>query len=250
VAGLLTAPGAEPPFQRGGMGDHTTGMAAAGAIAAALFARERTGEGQLVSTSLFRQGVYTVGFDLNMLLGWGQVPQIGKRTEMRNPAMNNYLCADGRRVWLVGLEPERHWAPLCRAVGHPEWITDPRFDNLFVRAQNVDVLIPMLDEIFATKTLDEWAEVFAGEPELFWAPLNTADDILADPQLTPAGALVEVPDGSSGTMMIATPVDFHGTPWAPRSLAPDQGEHTDAILTELGYDPTRIAALREAGAVA
>jgi crotonobetainyl-CoA:carnitine CoA-transferase CaiB-like acyl-CoA transferase len=250
IAGLLTAPGGEPPFQRGGMGDHSTGMAAAGAVAAALFARERTGEGQLVATSLLRQGVYTVGFDLNMLLGWGQIPQIGRRTEMRNPAMNNYRCADGRRLWLVGLEPERHWPPLCRAVGHPEWIEDPRFATLMARARHVDVLIPLLDEIFAQRSLDEWAEIFATEPELFWAPVNTADDILADPQLQPAGALVEVPDGSSGTTMIATPVDFHGTPWAPRSLAPEHGEHTDAVLAELGYPPDRVAELRTAGAIA
>src|SRR4029453_16646844 len=90
IAHLLTPPGANPPFQRGGMGDHSVGVSCAGAISAALFARERTGKGQLVSTSLLRQGVYTVGFDLNMVLGWGLHPQVGTRDAMGNPAINNY----------------------------------------------------------------------------------------------------------------------------------------------------------------
>ena len=69
IANLLTPPGGALPFQRGGMGDHSTGVQFAGAVSAALFARERTGKGQLVATSLLRQGVYTIGFDLNMVLG-------------------------------------------------------------------------------------------------------------------------------------------------------------------------------------
>ena len=85
---------------------------------------------------------------------------------------------------------------------------------------------------------------------MFWAPVNTLDDLLSDPQTVPSGALVEVPDGATGTTMLATPVDFHGTPWSPRSLAPTLGEHTDQILAEIGHSPDQIAHLRAGGTVA
>lgn len=234
IAHLLTVPGGDPPFQRGGMGDHNTGLAAAGAVCAALFHRERTGEGQVVSTSLLREGVYTISFDLSVLLGWGLTLEIGQRETMGNPSMNNYAAGDGRRFWIVGLEVERHWPPLARAVGHPEWIDDERYAGPAGRRHNARELIGELDRIFATKTLDEWAEIFAAEPDLFWTPLQSPDDLLADPQFHASGALVDVPDGATTTTMIATPVDFETTPWAPRGLAPDLGEHTREILAELG----------------
>jgi crotonobetainyl-CoA:carnitine CoA-transferase CaiB-like acyl-CoA transferase len=244
VAAALTPPGAELPFQRGGMGDHSVGMTAAAMISAALLARERTGEGDLVSTSLLRQGAYTIGFDVNVALMWGQTIGLGQRTSMGNPAMNNYTAGDGRRFWIVGLEGARHWPPLARAVGHPEWLDDPRFATPLGRFRNATELIALLDEIFATKPLDEWAEVFAGEPDFFWSPVNTIDELLADPQFAAAGGLVDVPDGGgdgdgdgggggSTTTMLATPADFAVHASAPRSRAPELGQHTDEILAEL-----------------
>ncbi len=233
LAHLLTRPGDSPPFQRGGMGDHTVGMTLAAAVCAALIARVRTGTGQLVSTSLYRQGAYTVSFDLNTFLLTGYPIGVGQRESMGNPCMNNYVAGDGRRFWIVGLEGERHWPPLCRAVGHPEWLTDPRFAQPQVRAENAAELIAELDEIFATKPLAEWAELFAREPDFFWSPINTIEDVVADEQFHAAGGIVHVPDGDAGLAMVATPVDFHGTPWAPRSTAPALGEHTDEVLTEL-----------------
>ena len=234
VADLLTKPGDTPPFQRGGMGDHLTGMTLAAAINAALVARARTGEGQLVSTSLYRQGAYTVSFDLNTFLLSGRPIAIGQRESMGNPCMNNYVAADGRRFWIVGLEADRHWPALCRVVDRPEWLSDKRFTTARDRARNAPELIATLDEIFATRTLAQWTDVFAAEPELFWSPVNSMEDVLGDEQFHAAGGLVDVPTGDGGSLpMVATPADFHGTPWAPRSAAPKLGEHTQEILGEL-----------------
>jgi crotonobetainyl-CoA:carnitine CoA-transferase CaiB-like acyl-CoA transferase len=233
VAHLLTRPGDTPPFQRGGMGDHSAGMTLAAAVCAALLARERTGAGQLVTTSLYRQGAYTVSFDLNTYLMTGQPIAIGQRETMGNPCMNNYTAKDGRRFWIVGLEPERHWPALCRAVGRPEWCDDPRFGDARARATNAVALIAALDEIFATRTLDEWSDVFADEPDFFWSPVNSLEDVVADAQFHAAGGIVDVPDGEFAVPMVATPADFHGTPWAPRSAAPELGAHTDEVLAEL-----------------
>ena len=233
LAHLLTRPGDTPPFQRGGMGDHMAGMTLAAAICAALVARDRTGTGQLVSTSLYRQGAYTVSFDLNTYLMAGQLIAVGQRETMGNPCMNNYAARDGRRFWIVGLEAERHWPALCRAIGRSDWLTDPRYSSARARFINAVELIAALDQIFATRPLDEWADVFDGEPDFFWSPINTIEDVVADEQFHAAGGLVDVPDGPAAVPMVATPADFHGTPWAPRSIAPTLGQHTDEILAEL-----------------
>ena len=250
VAGLLRAPGGPLPFQRGGMGDHPTGSSAAGAVCAALFSRERTGEGQLISTSLVRQGVYTIGFDLSVTLGWGAHIGIGAREQMGNPAMNNYVAGDGRAFWLIGQEGERHWPPLARVVGHPEWLSDERFSTAMGRRQNAPELIGLLDEIFASKTLEEWAEVFDTEPDMFWAPVNEIDDVIIDPQVHAAGAFVDVPEEAGSAMRVASPSDFYGTPWKPRSGAPKLGQHTREVLASLGRTEAEIDALLDGGVVA
>jgi crotonobetainyl-CoA:carnitine CoA-transferase CaiB-like acyl-CoA transferase len=176
--------------------------------------------------------------------------QTANRKTMGNPAINNYADSEGKYFWIVGLEGERHWPPLARAAGHPEWIEDPRYADPGSRAKNAEGLIAALDEIFATKTRAEWGAIFDAEKDLWWAPVQSIDDVLADPQVAAAGGFVEVPDGEGTTLLPATPVDFGGTPWAPRSMAPEHGQHTDEILLEIGRSGAEISALREKEVVA
>ena len=233
IAWSLSPAGGEPPFQRGGMGDHTVGMAGAAMVSAALVSRATTGKGQFVTTSLLRQGAYTIGFDVNTYLMWGLQYQGGSRKNMAAPTVNNYLAGDGRRFWIVGLEGDRHWPPLARAVGHPEWMDDERFATAMSRREHAAELIAELDAVFATKPLDEWAAIFAEEPDFFWAPVNSVEDLVNDPQFAANGGIVDVPDGVSTTRMVNTPVDFRGTPNVPRFIAPELGQHTDEVLGEL-----------------
>jgi crotonobetainyl-CoA:carnitine CoA-transferase CaiB-like acyl-CoA transferase len=249
IVHLLTTPGADPPFQRGGMGDHPVGMTLAGGIAAALFARERTGRGQVVATSLLRQGLYTIGFDVNTTLRFGLTIGVPTRASMGNPVVNCYRAGDGRWFWLIGLEGDRHWPDLCRAVGRPEWIDDPRFATSGARRENSAVFVALVDPIFAGRPRAEWAEIFDREG-LWWAPVQTLDEVIADPQVRAGGGFVEVPDGDSTATMVATPVDFAGTPWEPRGMPPEIGEHTDEILAELGRDAAAIERLRAGGVIA
>jgi crotonobetainyl-CoA:carnitine CoA-transferase CaiB-like acyl-CoA transferase len=249
IAHLLTTPGGEPPFQRGGMGDHPVGVTLSAGIGAALFARQRTGRGQLVSTSLLRQGLYTISFDLNIALRFGVPVGRPKHSTMANPVINHYADRDGRRFWIIGLEGDRHWPDLCRAVQREEWIDDPRFATADARRENCRELIALLDEIFAAHTRDEWGEVFDRE-NLWWAPVQDTDEVLADPQVHAGGGLVEVPDTGGVTTMMATPVDFSGTPWSARAMPPELGEHTDEILRELGRNEAAVKRLRADGVVA
>ncbi len=247
IANALTQPGGSPPFQRGGMGDHTAGISLAGGICAALYSREKTGQGQLVSNSLLRQGIYTMSFDLAITMRFGVEVQMADRLTMGNPTINNYRDKEGRFFWIVGLEADRHWPPLARAVGHPEWIDDPRFATTKSRAANAVELIPMLDEIFAQRTTAEWAEVFDAEEDFWWAPVQTFGEVLADPQVSAAGGLLEVPDEDGTTLLPATPVDFSATPVESRHMAPSHGQHSEEVLSSLGRTPEEITALRERG---
>jgi len=149
----------------------------------------------------------------------------------------------------VGLEGERHWPPLCRAVGHPEWIDDPRFAEPARRAENAAVLIAELDAIFATRSRAEWGEIFDAQEDLWWAPVQNLEEVLADPQVAAAGGFIEVPDGDGTVLLPATAADFGSAAAAPERAAPSHGEHTDEILAGLGREGAEIAALRARGIV-
>src|SRR4051794_32624114 len=160
VAAALTPEGHDLPYQRGGMGDHMAGMAAAGAVAAALFSREKTGKGQLVSTSLLRIGMYMIGWDISMSLRLG-IPVVPMTVSAPpNPLISAYTAGDGRRFWLLGLQADRHWPDVLRAVGHQEWAEDERFSTIEARWTNSAELVDALNAEFATKPLAEWAEAF------------------------------------------------------------------------------------------
>jgi crotonobetainyl-CoA:carnitine CoA-transferase CaiB-like acyl-CoA transferase len=249
IAAALTPSGTEPPFQRGAMGDHTAGITGAAGVSAALFAREKTGKGQLVSTSLYRVGLFTLGWDVNVRLRLGLPATPTTRMSMPNPMINSYRTKDERWFWLLGLQGDRMWPDLVRAVGTPEWTDDPRYQTLSGRAGDCANVTTKLSGIFATKTLAEWREIFDREG-VWWAPVATMDEIVEDPQAEACGAFCEVPqpDGSS-IRMVSTPVDFSATQWSPGGPVPEIGQHTEEVLLELGYDWEKIGALKEKGAI-
>jgi crotonobetainyl-CoA:carnitine CoA-transferase CaiB-like acyl-CoA transferase len=249
VAASLAPDGTPLPYQRGGMGDHMAGLAAAGAISAALFHRERTGDGQLVSVSLLRIGMYMLGWDVNMStrLGAPTVPMTVATAP--NPMITGYAASDGERFWLLGLQGDRLWPDLLRAIDRPDLATDPRYDSMMARFANGPQLIAELGEVFATKTMAEWAPIFDAE-DVWWAPVQHAHQLLEDEQARAAGGFVQVPGpGGEAIEMVATPIDFAGTPWAPRSTAPEYAQHTEEVLLELGHDWDRIIELKERGAI-
>ena len=241
--------GGEPLAQRGAFGDFPSGMNLAGGIAAALFARERTGQGQLVSTSLMRTAVYQLAWDYAILTRLGIPPAYAIREKL-SPTVNCYQAGDGRWFWLLGLEGDRHWDATCRVTGRPDLAEDTRYATHQGRMQDVSLLVDEFSKVFATKTRDEWAEIFKGEPLLWWCPVNTLEEALGDPQLHAANCFTDVPDSGTTTMFPNTPIDFGGERVEQRQMAPEPGQHTDEVLAELGRSPEQIAALRKSGVVA
>lgn len=249
VAASLTPDGQPLPYQRGGLGDHMAGLAAAGAVSAALFARERGGEGQLVSVSLLRIGMYMLGWDISMAARLGVPTTPLTVAAPPNPMITAYTAGDGRRFWLLGLQGDRLWPDLLRAIDRPEWADDDRFATMTARYENSAVLVAELNGVFASRSLEDWASDFDRE-DVWWAPVQHAHDVVADPQARAGGGFVTVPVvGGDPIEGVASPVDFGGTPWEPRATAPEFGQHTEEVLLELGYEWEDIAALMESGAI-
>ncbi len=250
VAGMLTLPDGTPPMQRGGMGDHTTAVSASSAVCAALVARGRTGKGQHVATSLLRTGMYVVGWDVATKLRFGaDVPPPSPREAAPNPISNAYRAACGKWFWLICLEADRHWPDVCRAIDRPDLLQDERTTNIVARRANGPWLVGLLDEAFGAKTRDEWNAIFERE-NVWWAPVQTANDVANDPQVRASGGVVPFDAAVGGEPeQLATPVDFLGTPMEPGRLAPEVGQNTEELLLELGYDWEKIGSLKEAGVI-
>jgi len=140
IAAALMPPGTEPPFQRGAMGDHVAGMTLAGGVTAALLAREKSGRGQLVTTSLLRIGIFVLGWDTNAALRLGIEASPMTRRTQPNPVISSYQAGDGRWFWLLGLQGQRHWPDLVRAVARPDLLEDPRFATMAARREHVGEL--------------------------------------------------------------------------------------------------------------
>jgi crotonobetainyl-CoA:carnitine CoA-transferase CaiB-like acyl-CoA transferase len=245
MAMLLTPDGSTPPASRPGQGDHPTGLAAAAGIAAALLQRERTGRGQLVSTSLLRTGAYAVGSDLiSASYAMPAVPVAPRM--MANPLLACYRAGDGHWFWILGVQPMRHWPGVVQAVDRPELLDDERFADLRSMTRNRRDLMAILDEAFAAHPMAYWVEQFA-RYDVWWDPVQTPAEVLADPLLADAGVWLDNADG--GPRTVATPVDFSAAPAGPAERAPEAGEHTEQILLELGYDWPAIATLKEGGSI-
>ena len=234
LASHSVPPGVPPVAPGGAVGDHVTGTTITAGICAALFARERTGRGQLVDTSLLRAGIYTTGWPLSIQLRYGKHLPTEPRTESSQPLVNAYEAGDGRWFWLLGLEADRHWPGLVAAVDDDR-LRDESYASAKPRWKARAEIIAVLDEVFATRVRDAWTEAF-DRHDVWWAPVNTLAESVADPQAEAVGAWVDVPGGAGAEAhrSVATPVDFGSTPVGPSGGVPALGEHTDEVLRELG----------------
>ncbi len=233
LAHTMAPPGEMPPGLRSGMGDHQTGMTLVAGVMAKLVERARTGRGGLVSTSLLRTGMYSIAWDFGVQLRFGRRESTRSRERSRAPLVNSYRAGDDRVFWLICLEAERHWPQVLAAIDRLDLADDPRYVDVTTRLENSVALIADLDAAFATRPLSEWAERF-DEHDVWWAPVQSIVDVIADPQAQPGFVDMTPRDGEDPYRAVATPVDFDGHELRPGAV-PRLGEHTDEVLDELSH---------------
>lgn len=243
------ATGGSPPNQPGSVGDLTGGATLAGAIAAALFRRERTGKGAIVDHALYMMGTYIMSQSLiSASMGWKAAGPPPPREAFPDPLMNWYRTSDNRWL-LLCLLYDAWWEDFAQQMGHPEWITDPNFADPAARAANCVKFIAILDGIFAGQTLAEWEAQFA-ELQGVWSPAKSPAEVITDEQALVNGFVTPVtyPDGSH-YLVGASPGQFDGRPVGELRASPTHGEHTDDVMRELGLSDEQIAELKARGIV-
>lgn len=238
---LVRATGAtELGLSAPGMGDHPTAMATFAAIVSALYRRERSGQGGVVSTSLMANGLWSNACQIQASLCDVELPPRGGRGQ-RSALNEVYEAADGRAFLLVMANPGREWPLLAEMVGHPEWITDPMFATPAERFANAARLTVLLEAIFAAEPWAVWRERLTAAGVTFGVVGRTSDH-LEDPQVEANGMLPAFADGA-GLRTVDSPFQIAGeAKHAPR-MAPAVGQHTAQILEEFGCSAEEIAAV-------
>jgi len=246
VAYVSTPAGAEypPPMPGAAFGDLQSGLYAAGGVAGALFARERTGAAQVVDISLLGAAPHIAASSLFEI---DAMPR-GDHQSAHNPIANTYRTRDGRFVALVMLESDRFWGPLVELVGRPNLAADPRFVDAAARSVNSKACIAELDAIFAARTADEWRHVL-GRQRGVWAIVQSPRETRSDAQVVANGYVgsMDLDDDASLTVAMP-PIQFNGDQPGPRP-APGLGADTDRVLLALGYDWDQLVEMKVAGVI-
>ncbi len=253
-SGIMNAIGSgttTPTYVYGGIADQMGAVMLAYGVLAALFARERTGIGQEVDASHLGSMMALQGLNVVARTIMGKEFPRNTRANAYNPLWNHYRCADDKWISLAMLQPDRYWRDFCEVLGKPELIADPRFAEVKIRGKNSAALIAIFDDVFATRPRDEWMRVLKGRGDFIYTIVNSVSDLPDDPQVRANDYVVDYNHPALGNLtLLGMPVKLSATPGEPRGHAPELGEHTELLLTEmLGYSWDDVARLREANVI-
>ncbi len=239
------------PYSAGGVADQMGGIMLSYGILGALVARERLGIGQKVDASHLGSMMWLGGLRYGMALLNNAVTPRPDRRMARNPLWNYYQCRDGRWLAFSMNQGDRFWPFVCSAIDRADLVDDPRFNSMGARTENREELVSILDSIFITKTLDEWAEVLEDSDSTIWERVQDVFDLPNDPQVTANDYIIDFDHPLIGpSKWVQTPVAYNKTPISTRKMAPAHGEHTEEVLIDtLGYTWDDIGRLQEAGVI-
>jgi CoA:oxalate CoA-transferase len=237
--------GAPPTQILPGIGDEIGGLICAWGVTAALYAREKTGKGQVVDTSLMGSMIVSLAFVMAAPAIWGQEFPREVRAKAGNPIYSHYKCKDGKWLAIAHLDPDRYWPKVCKALEIEDLENDPKFNTIKARGENAEELVAILDKKFAERTREEWMQILGGQGCIY-TPVQTPTEVTADPQALANNYFIYFDHPDWGKIkMTGFPWDFSETPATCRRRAPKLGEHTDEILSEIGYRDEEIRKLRE-----
>jgi crotonobetainyl-CoA:carnitine CoA-transferase CaiB-like acyl-CoA transferase len=236
----------------GGIADQTGAIFTAYGILAALIGKLRLGVSQKVDVSHLGSMMALQGLDIGMgLYVSPERPTMARpiinRSNTANPLWNYYRCKDGRWLVLGMLQPDVKWSVMCKALGLEKLEHDPKFENADVRRVNSAELIALMDQIFLTRTSDEWMRHLKTTGDIICTPIQDLFDIRTDPQVLANGYMIDTEHEVLGKVKVrGSPLEMSKTPAKIKVEAPELGQHTEEILTEtLGYTWEEVAKLHE-----
>ncbi len=254
MGGLMSITG-EPDSRPGGgpmkvgvaIVDVMTGMYAAVAVLAALAHRERTGKGDHIDLALLDVQVATLANQaMNYLVG-GVVPGRLGNAHPNIVPYQAFATAEGHLILAIG--NDQQFARFCAIAGVPELALDPRFATNAARVKNRDIIVGRIAELMAARPAAEWLILLEKEG-VPCGPINTIDQVFADPQVLYRGLKIDLPHPSAGEVpAVKSPINFRNTDLNYDAAAPLLGAHTERVLRDLGYGEADIAALIAAGVI-
>jgi crotonobetainyl-CoA:carnitine CoA-transferase CaiB-like acyl-CoA transferase len=251
MSGLMSITGESPgraPMKMGApVTDITAGILACVGILAAVQARQSTGRGQVVDTSLFEAGIVHTYWHSAICFATGVAPGPLGSAHPLNAPYQAFPTSDG---WInVGAANQENWQRLLRALEAPELGEDPRFVNNAARMRNLPALCEALTQLFQRRTLAEWLRRLedAGVPA---GPVLDIAQMHQDPQALAREMIVETSHPTAGRVKaIGLPIKFSDTPGGIRRAAPVLGQHTREVLREHGYSDAEIERMAAQGAI-
>jgi crotonobetainyl-CoA:carnitine CoA-transferase CaiB-like acyl-CoA transferase len=239
--------GAPPTLPVSGSGDHGTAVGLFSAIVTGLYQRERTGKGSHVTTSLLAEGAWACGVFLQAALCDAKFFPLHDRKNPPNAIFNVYRASDDK-WFLIVVTPDR-WPALATGIGRPDLLSDARFADQAKQAANSAQLTAILDDVFGAQPMAHWSEVF-DQAHVTFGVVKAPNEVSSDPQLTANGIIVPLEGaGEHLKSTISSPIQVHGVAKVPARRAPEIGEHSAAVLQELGFSSSQIEGFRASGAV-
>jgi crotonobetainyl-CoA:carnitine CoA-transferase CaiB-like acyl-CoA transferase len=250
VSGIMSItgePGGAPVKAGVPLTDLGAGLFALVGILAALHAREQTGLGQHVDTSLVDAGVALSVWEATEFFSGRGVPAALGSAHRMNAPYQAIRCADGYIT--IGAANERLFRRLCDVLGHPEWAAMPEFADNASRVRNRAALAELIESVLRDRPCAHWLALFEAN-DFPCGPINDYAAVFADPQVQARGMVVNVDHPTLGTVQaLGSPIKMSATPPDPSRRAPLLGEHTDEVLLQAGFSQDEIDRLRSDGAI-